>query len=71
MKNPFSSTRIFVIEMIDELKKCNWPTRQELFHYTIIVLVGVALLTTFTAIGDISLTQFVALCTKIAGGRAG
>jgi len=65
MKNPFSSTRIFVIEMIDELKKCNWPNRQELSQYTIIVLIGVALLAAFTAIGDFSLYQFVALFTKL------
>jgi len=26
MKNPFSSVRIFTIEIVDELKKCTWPT---------------------------------------------
>jgi len=70
MKNPFSSTRVFVIEMIDELKKCNWPTRQELFQYTGIVIFAVALLSAFTAIGDFSLYQVVALFTKLASGVA-
>ena len=65
MKNPFSAIRIFVIEMIDELKKCQWPTRSELFQYTGIVIFAVALMAAFTAIGDFSLYQFVALFTKL------
>jgi len=70
MRNPFSVVRIFVIEMIDELKKCQWPTRSELFQYTGIVIFAVALLAAFTAIGDFSLYQVVALFTKLASGGA-
>jgi preprotein translocase SecE subunit len=70
MKNPFGAIRIFVIEMIDELKKCNWPLRQELVQSTGIVIFAVALLAVFTAIGDFSLYQVVALFTKLASGGA-
>ena len=66
MKNPFSAIRIFVIEMIDELKKCTWPTRSELLQSLGVVIFAIVLLTLFTAIGDFSLYQFVALFTKLA-----
>ena len=71
MKNPFSSTRIFVIEMVDELKKCTWPTRQELFQYTGIVIFAALILGLFTSISDFSLYQVVALFTKLVSGGIG
>jgi len=42
-----TSPRQFLKEVRQELKKVNWPTRQELFAYTIVVLVSVIVLTTF------------------------
>jgi len=39
MKNPFRSVRIFVGEMIEELKKASWPSRTELRDSTIVVIV--------------------------------
>ena len=65
MRNPFSAIRIFVIEMIDELKKCQWPTRQELVQSLGVVIFAIVLLTVFTAISDFSLYQLVALFTKL------
>jgi preprotein translocase subunit SecE len=64
MKNPFRSTRIFVGEMIDELKKCTWPTRTELRDSTIVVILAVALLGVFTSISDFALYQVVDLFTR-------
>jgi len=64
MKNPFRSTRIFVGEMIDELKKCTWPTRTELRDSTIVVILAVALLGIFTSISDFALYQVVDLFTR-------
>jgi preprotein translocase subunit SecE len=66
MKNPFRSTRIFTGEMIDELKKASWPTRQELWDSTVVVIVACFLLGLFTSIVDFSLYQFVDLFTKLA-----
>jgi len=63
MKNPFRSTRIFVGEMIDELKKCTWPTRTELRDSTIVVILAVVLLGVFTSISDFALYQVVDLFT--------
>jgi len=39
--------RQFLKEVRQELKKVNWPTRQELSAYTIVVLVSVVVLTSF------------------------
>ncbi len=64
MKNPFRSTRIFVGEMIDELKKCTWPTRTELRDSTIVVILAVVLLGLFTSISDFALYQVVDLFTR-------
>jgi preprotein translocase subunit SecE len=66
MKNPFRATRIFTGEMIDELKKASWPTRQELWDSTVVVIVACFLLGIFTSIVDFSLYQFVDLFTKLA-----
>jgi len=39
--------RQFLKEVRQELKKVNWPSRQELSAYTIVVLVSVVVLTSF------------------------
>ena len=64
MKNPFQSTRIFVVEMAGELKKASWPTATELRDSTIVVIVASALLGLFTAVSDFSLSQVVDLFTS-------
>ncbi|MFT3869289.1 MAG: preprotein translocase subunit SecE [Nibricoccus sp.] len=70
MKNPFRSTRIFFGEMVDELKKATWPTRQELRDSTIVVIVAAVILGLFTSISDFALYQvvdlFTGLVTKLA-----
>ena len=65
MKNPFQSTRIFVGEMIGELKKASWPTKIELRDSTIVVIAASALLGLFTAISDFSLYQTVDTLTYL------
>jgi preprotein translocase subunit SecE len=70
MKNPFRSTRIFVGEMIDELKKATWPTRQELRDSTVVVIVAALILGLFTSISDFALYQVVDLFTGIVAKLA-
>ena len=65
MKNPFSSTRIFLGEMIGELQKATWPTRTELRDSTVVVIVAVIILGAFTSISDFALFNFVDLFTKM------
>jgi preprotein translocase subunit SecE len=65
MKNPFSSVRIFAIEIVDELKKATWPTMPELRDSTIVVVAAAVILGVFTSISDFSLYQFVDLFTRL------
>ena len=65
MKNPFSSTRIFVVEMIDELKKATWPTWTELRDSTVVVILAAVILGVFTSISDFALYTFVDLFTRL------
>jgi preprotein translocase subunit SecE len=65
MKNPFRSVRIFVGEMVDELKKATWPTRTELRDSTIVVIVAAMILGLFTSISDFALIQVVDLFTTL------
>ena len=65
MKNPFPVVRIFVGEMVGELKKASWPTRQELRDSTIVVIVASALLGIFTSISDFALGNVIMLFTNL------
>jgi preprotein translocase subunit SecE len=65
MKNPFRAVRIFVGEMYVELQKASWPTRQELWDSTLVVIVASLLLGLFTSVTDFSLYYFVDLFTKL------
>jgi len=39
----------------EELRKCNWPDREELRESTITVMISIALLSVFTAVVDLIL----------------
>lgn len=64
MKNPFRSIRTFWKEMMIELRKASWPTRKELREYTIVVLIGVAILGTFIGLADFFLLNSIELVTE-------
>jgi preprotein translocase subunit SecE len=51
--------RQFLREVRQELKKVDWPTRQELIAYTIVVLVSVIVLTSFVFVLDYIFSKFV------------
>ena len=65
MKNPFSSTRIFVGEIVDELKKATWPTWPELRASTVVVILAAVILGAFTSLSDFALFNFVDLFTRM------
>ncbi len=65
MKNPFRSTRIFVVEMVDELRKATWPTWEELRASTVVVILAAVILGVFTTISDFALFNFVDLFTRM------
>jgi preprotein translocase subunit SecE len=49
----------FLKEVRQELKKVNWPTRQELVSYTIVVLVAVVFLTSLIFGMDLAFSKAI------------
>jgi len=49
------SLKTFLGEVQTELKKCTWPTRQELIGSTMVVVVSVVILGVFVGLSDTAL----------------
>ncbi|MDQ6649860.1 MAG: preprotein translocase subunit SecE [Actinomycetota bacterium] len=47
--NPFAALSLFFKQVVAELRKVIWPTRQELITYTTVVIVFVTLMVLITA----------------------
>ncbi|MDX1952703.1 MAG: preprotein translocase subunit SecE [Verrucomicrobiota bacterium] len=56
--------RNYFAETQEELKKCSWPSRQELTGSTVLVMVTIALLGVFTVGIDFILTSVMRLITS-------
>ncbi len=41
--------RRFISDTMAELRRCTWPTRQQLFESTILVVINIAILAVFVA----------------------
>lgn len=56
MANPIQKSiqdvKTLYTETVQEVKRCSWPTRQELMESTVLVIVTVLLLTVFVALVD-------------------
>jgi preprotein translocase subunit SecE len=51
----------YVAETKEELKKCTWPSRDELKGSTVVVILSILLLGLFTIVVDVLLTYIVRL----------
>ena len=51
----------YVAETREELKKCSWPSRDELKGSTVVVILSILLLGVFTIVVDLLLTYAVRL----------
>jgi preprotein translocase subunit SecE len=51
----FNALRTFLGEVKIELKKCTWPTRQELLGSTMVVAISVIILGVFVGLSDLVL----------------
>jgi preprotein translocase SecE subunit len=51
----------YVAETKVELRKCTWPTRDELKGSTVVVLVSVAIVSVFTVSADFIISRLVIL----------
>jgi preprotein translocase subunit SecE len=55
--------RDYVAETQEELRKCSWPSRDELKGSTVVIMVTVALLGVFTVLVDWILSNFMRVIT--------
>jgi len=51
-----NTLKTFLVEVKIELKKCTWPTRQELIGSTMVVVISVLILGVFVGLSDMGLT---------------
>ena len=58
-KNIFSRLALFIRQVVVELRKVIWPTRNELVNYTIVVLFFILLMAGIVALYDYVFTQGV------------
>ena len=54
----------YVAATQQELKKCNWPSRDELIQSTVLIFVVIGLLGVFTMASDFVVTSFVRVLIK-------
>ena len=57
--------RNYVLETREELRKCTWPSVDELKGSTVVVIISIVLLGAFTVAVDYVLLLFVTWMTKI------
>jgi len=57
--------RLYVLETREELRKCTWPTWDELKGSTIVVMISIVLLGAFTVVIDYVLVMFVNMIAKM------
>jgi preprotein translocase subunit SecE len=55
----------FVRETVGELKKVNWPTRQEAYNLTRIVLIVIVIMATFLGFLDILFSRLFSILLNI------
>ena len=54
----FQRVRTFFREVVNELKKSSWPTKNELLESTVVVIVSVVLFSAFVGLSDTVLGSF-------------
>ncbi len=63
MKNPVEAIRKYYSETVAELKKCSWPTKQELYESTLVVVSSLILLSVFVCVADFAFELVVRTIT--------
>ena len=61
VQEAITGIKAFVEDVRNELKKCSWPTRSELFESTIVVIVSVLIVGVFVGASDIVLLTLLKL----------
>ena len=61
VQQAISGIKVFVEDVRNELKKCSWPTRSELFESTVVVIVSVLIVGVVVGASDILLLALLKL----------
>ena len=61
VQEAITGIKTFVEDVRNELKKCSWPTRTELFESTVVVIVSVLIVGVFVGVSDIVLLSLLKL----------
>jgi preprotein translocase subunit SecE len=61
VQEAMTGVRTFVEDVRNELKKCSWPTRAELFESTVVVIVSVLIVGVFVGASDVVLLALLNL----------
>lgn len=67
LKSAVTAVVTFAGNVAGETKKASWPTRQELFSSTVVVIVSVLLLSLFVGVSDWILTTLLKVLTRAGG----
>ncbi len=59
MDNPLRKVSKYTIDVVEELKRCTWPSRTELVQSTILVLIACGLLAVFVLGADTILQKVI------------
>ncbi|NMA19579.1 MAG: preprotein translocase subunit SecE [Lentisphaerae bacterium] len=65
MKNPVTAITTLYKETMSEMRKCTWPTRNELYESTILVISFLIILSVVVTIADKVLLLLVRLITGV------
>lgn len=60
----FAKIRMFFLNTAEEMKKCTWPTRDQLIESTLLVLVTLVILAGYVAGIDLILIKIVKWLTQ-------
>jgi len=61
LKRPFLALGKFLREVWNELQRVVWPTNEECYGYTLVVIVGVVVVAAWVGLWDLIFTRVMAL----------
>ena len=65
MKNPVAAITTLYNETMSEMRKCTWPTRNELYESTVLVISSLIILSLVVTVSDKVLLLLVRLITGV------
>ncbi len=66
MSNPITAIKTLYSETVSEMKKCTWPTKNELFESAVVVISSLVILSVFVVVADQIVGTLIRLLTGMA-----